>query len=90
MSDKKYKHGSLDEHRGTDGRYVKADPCDGCGKPCNEATRMTDDEVCDGSDGPGFFLCDRKRCMARYADLPVEARRDLFTAQRAINDSRRR
>lgn len=84
---KKFKHGTLDEHRGDGGRYVKADRCDACGKACNEATRMTDDEVCEGSDGPGFFLCDRKRCMASYAELPVEARRELFTAQRAKNGS---
>lgn len=85
---KKYKHGDLREHRGTSGRYIKADPCDACGKPCNEATRMTDDEVCGGTDGPGFYLCDRKRCVARYTDLGVEARRQLFATQRAINDGK--
>lgn len=85
-----YKHGELREHRGTGGKFVKADPCDACGKPTNEATRMTDDEVCQGSDGPGFFLCDRKRCTALYENLPVDERRTLFTAQRTINDHKRR
>jgi hypothetical protein len=83
-----YKHGELREHRGGDGKYVKADPCDGCGKPTNEATRMTDDEVCGGSDGPGFFICDRKRCSAKLEPMTVEQRREHYTKQREINRSK--
>ncbi len=70
------------EHRS--GRYRKSPKCDGCGKPVG-TNYFTDDEVCGASDGPGFFLCDRKRCVAKR-DLDIEARRALYTAQRAIND----
>jgi len=68
--------------RGRNGRYKKAPPCDACNKPTNEAERYTDDEVCQGSDGPGFFLCHRKRCITKR-DLPLEERRTLYTLTRA-------
>lgn len=71
------------------GRYTKADPCDACGRACNEAERYTDDEVCGCSDGPGFYLCHRKRCITAR-DPPLEERRTLYTAQREINNSKRR
>lgn len=80
------KHGDLHEHRGSNGKFVKADACDACGKPCNEAERYTDDEVCQGSDAPGFFLCHRKRCM-KARDLPLAERKALYTAQRKLNDA---
>jgi hypothetical protein len=82
----KLKHGALPEDRGSNGKYVRSSPCDACGKPTNEATRATDDEVCGGSDGPGFYLCDRKRCQAKVPD-GVEERRAYYTAQRALNDA---
>lgn len=74
------------EDRGRGGRFRKAPACDACGKPTNEAERYTDDEVCQGSDGPGFFLCHRKRCIAAR-DLPLKQRRSLYTAMRAANDA---
>ncbi len=67
------------------GRYAKSRACDGCGKPCGTAY-FTDDEVCGGSDGPGFYLCERKRCMAARDDKSVDERRALYAAQRAKNE----
>lgn len=55
---KLFKHTDKDAR----GKYSAAPKCDCCGKPTNEALRYTDDEVCQGSDGPGFYLCHRKRC----------------------------
>lgn len=81
-----YRHNDRDAQGA---KFVKTTPCDACGKSTNEAERYTDDEVCNGSDAPGFYLCHRKRCAARYVDLPVESRRTMFNAQRAINDSRK-
>ena len=88
MSTAKFKHGDLLEDRGNGGRYVRSSPCDACGKPTNEAHRATDDEVCQGSDDPGFFLCDRKRCQAKIPD-GLEARRAYYNAQRALNNAAR-
>lgn len=85
----KLKHGALRSDRGRDGRYVRSVPCDACGKPTNEATRATDDEVCGGSDAPGFYLCDRKRCGARIP-ADAEERRAYYAAQRALNDAAQR
>lgn len=70
------------------GRYANSRACDACGKPVG-TNYYTDDEVCEGSDGPGFFLCDRVRCMAKR-DLPLEGRRALYEAQRKANDEARR
>lgn len=75
------------EERGTDGKYVAAPRCDCCGKPTNEAERYTDDEVCGGTDGPGFFICHRKRCATKRDALTLEQRRELYTTQRAKNDA---
>ena len=63
------------------GQFVKTQPCDGCGKPTGR-DYFTDDEVCGGSDGPGFYLCGRKRCCAKREHLSVEARRELYTRVR--------
>ncbi len=71
--------------RERDGRYAIEQRCDACGKPIH-GEYFTDDEVCCGSDGPGFFLCGRKRCGARYESLPIEKRRELFTEQRTKNE----
>lgn len=72
--------------KGQDGKYVAAPKCDCCGKATNEAERYTDDEVCAGTDGPGFYLCHRKRCIAKRDLLDLAARTTLYTAQRAAND----
>lgn len=68
--------------RAADGRYAVQVRCDACTQPIH-GEHYTDDEVCQGDDGPGFFLCGRKRCGARYEGLSVKERRALFTAGRA-------
>lgn len=72
------------ERRDRSGRYDKAKPCDACGKSVNPETMFTDDEVCQGSDGPGFFLCDRKKCIDNRGGDVAERRR-LYEVQRAKN-----
>lgn len=74
------------DHR--NGQYRKSNPCDACGKPVWTAY-YTDEEVCGNTDGPGFFLCDRAKCHKKR-DFPLEVRRALYTAQRAINDTAER
>lgn len=70
-------------------RFVAMPKCDGCGKPVTE--HGTDDRICGGSDGPGFYICDRKRCGAALAKLEAEkgmdGLREHYTAQRAKNDA---
>jgi hypothetical protein len=75
----------LDQPRARDGRYATKIPCDACGKPVT-GEHCTDDAVCDGGDGPGFYLCSRKRCNDRIPD-GLEERRAYYTAQRALNDA---
>lgn len=70
-----------DRNRRT-GKYTKSPSCDGCGKPVG-TDYFTDDEVCQGSDGPGFFLCDRKECAKSLEGLPVAERRALYRSVRA-------
>lgn len=41
-------------------------PCDACGQPL-EGVHITDDEVCHGTDRPGYFLCGRAKCPATRA-----------------------
>lgn len=65
--------------------------CDGCGRSSNYPNHMTDDEVCCGSDGPGFLLCGQPDCAAQgWGDLPVNQRRKLYAAQRTRNELRQR
>lgn len=81
--------------RKADGRYGKHPACDACGKPALDY--CTDDDVCQGSDGPGFVVCERKRCLARVEKVnagrswtdaaAIEARRALYTRQRAENET---
>lgn len=70
------------DERDQAGRYSKTPPCDACGKPVG-TNYFTDDEVCGSSDGPGFYLCERKRCIKVRDNKTVEERRALYTAQRA-------
>lgn len=70
------------------GRFVKSATCDGCGKPCGTEPLCDDEALTDGSDGPGFFLCERKRCRARCNALPVEERRAHYLAQRIASGVR--
>ena len=78
-----------DAERGPDGRYGREVTCDGCGRPIGGDEFYTDEEVCGGGDGPGFYLCQRKSCGQRHEGLPVGDRRVLFTAQRAENRAAR-
>lgn len=48
--------------RGVSGRFQKSTACDFCGKSC-AGGHQSDDRVCGGGDGPGFYLCDRPSCM---------------------------
>lgn len=73
------------EKRERAGRYRKSPTCDGCGKPAGTAW-FTDEEVCGGSDGPGFYLCDRSACVARRDGLAVEQRRALYESTRTATE----
>lgn len=74
-----------DERDDRTGRYVTSPPCDACGKPVG-TDYITDGLVCGNGDGPGFYLCDRKRCRAKRELLSVENRRSLYTEQRKRNE----
>lgn len=63
--------------RHRDGRYKLERLCDACGGRIT-GVRCTDDDVCQGGDGPGFYLCDRKPCRAKYEGMTVEQRRAYF------------
>ena len=82
---KKLNRHAHDDRDYRSGKFRKSPACDGCGKPVG-TNYFTDEDVCGGGDGPGFYLCDRVRCCQRR-DLDVEGRRALYTAQRAINDA---
>lgn len=75
------------QRRADDGKYAKSIACDGCGKPCKD-DHMTDEEACGGSDGPGFFLCHRKRCVAKLELMTPACRKAHYTLQRAKNNIR--
>ena len=64
------------KERERNGRYATRELCDGCNKPVG-TNYYTDDEVCGGGDGPGFFICERKR-----EGLTVEQRQALYEANR--------
>ena len=70
--------------READGRYAAGFLCDCCGKPAG-TNPLVDYDVCGDSDGPGFFLCERKRCNAVREARTIEERRALYTAQRIKN-----
>jgi hypothetical protein len=84
MASKRGDRPMLAQPRDAAGRYAEKTPCDACGKPIT-GDHVTDEEVCGGNDGPGFYLCERKRCEAMRPET-VEGRRDLYTRQRAEND----
>lgn len=64
--------------------------CDACGKSVADGEHATDDEVCGGSDGPGFILCGRRECGSRIGQTSVKARRAIYTRQRAANEEARK
>jgi len=71
----------------TTGQYVAHPRCDACAQPI-AGDYLSDDEVCGDDDGPGFFLCARKRCVTKRDALDVEARRALYTKGRAAAEAR--
>jgi hypothetical protein len=84
MTTTKTKHGKHDKRDGSSGQFIRVALCDICGKGTG-ADYCTDDEVCQGSDGPGFYLCTRKRCGSKIEGLSIEQRREIYTKQRAAN-----
>ncbi len=71
------------ERRDAGGRFSTGHLCDFCNKPTG-ADFETDPDVCGGGDGPGFFLCSRKRCSAKREVFDVEARRRMYAHARSI------
>lgn len=61
--------------------------CEACGAIVG-ADYCTDEEVCGGTDAPGFFLCDRDACSEKRNALNVNERRALYAEGRrkAIED----
>ena len=75
------RHGSDPaRRRESDGRYAIEQPCDACGKPIH-GEYATDDEVCCGTDCPGFFLCGRKTCWKKYEHMNRAERTRFFFEQ---------
>lgn len=72
--------------RDTAGRYAKTHACDGCGRPVG-TDYLTDEEACGSTDGPGFYLCERQRCVSKREALDVNSRRVHYTAMRARNEA---
>lgn len=56
---------------------------DGCGKPVG-TNYFTDDEVCGGGDGPGFYLC--ARCAKSREGMGIEERRAMYERTRRSNE----
>ena len=71
------------------GRFRAVPKCDFCGKPIT-GEHFSDPRVCGGGDGPGFFLCDRKRCSdkrERYEqEHGLQALGEHYVAQRTANE----
>lgn len=78
--------------RDRSGRYDHGTKCDACGKSAENY--LTDERVCGGTDGPGFYLCKRAACSkrrdAREAKHGLVGLERLYTEQRAKNDKRKR
>lgn len=75
-----------ERHDGS-GRFTASPACDFCGKPIGN-DHYTDEEVCGNGDGPGFYLCDRKRCTKQREGMSVEERRMAYQLQRTGNRSK--
>jgi hypothetical protein len=63
------------------GKYRATAKCDGCNKPVG-TNYFSDEDVCGSGDGPGFYVCDRKRCAAKLEGLGVEQRRAVYETNR--------
>lgn len=80
-------HGTRhDARERNSGRFRASLRCDFCGGSVGNNAYLSDDAVCAGGDGPGFYLCARKACTTACGKLSLETRRALYTAQRAVNE----
>jgi hypothetical protein len=87
----------FEDEGGNPGRAIYADGtkqcgrrnvlCDGCGVEISEDDFCTDSEVCDGSDAPGFFVCNTC-ATSELQSKSVAERSAHYTAQRELNKSR--
>ena len=72
--------------RDRSGRFGSVTRCDCCDKPVT-GEHLSDSRVCGNDDGPGFYLCDRKRCEAKREKLEaaggIEGLRVAYTATRS-------
>lgn len=57
--------------------------CDGCGGVIADGQHYTDDEVCEGGDGPGFYLCGTPACNEQTAGMSANQRHAFYTAIRS-------
>lgn len=63
--------------------------CDGCGREILEIDeRITDDEVCGATDGPGFEVCDSDDCRAVRELMPPDTRRRFYADVRTRTAAR--
>lgn len=69
------------------GKFAHRVACDACGKAVNmDGDWESDNEIANGSDGPGFYLCVRPACIKKRQKLGVVERTKLYTMQRMKND----
>ncbi len=74
------------QYRGRAGRFIESQRCDACDKPVGTAY-YTDDAVCGSTDGPGFYICERKRCARKLEGLSVDERRAIYVGVRAARSA---
>ena len=90
----------LHQPRHPDGRWSHAPACDFCARPCarpldsdTDETYFTDARACGSTDGPGFYLCGRKRCILRRERLEekqgFDAVAEHYRRTRAESERRR-
>jgi len=78
-------NGSLPQEDGREDEH-EAHLCDACGVPI-VGEHFTDEVVCRGGDGPGFFLCGMEACVANRPG-GIRQRRAFYTRQRERNEQR--
>ena len=81
-----------DQNRDASGRYDTEPRCDCCGATCGArvGSHYTDAEICGLGDGPGFYLCGRKKCIAKREQLSIDERRELYRVGRERNEQNRK
>jgi hypothetical protein len=73
----RFRHSDKDRR----GKYRASPRCDGCNKAVG-TNYFSDEEVCGGSDGPGFYRCERVRCSTKLEKLNPEQREAIYIANR--------